>query len=97
MQSTNTQFVENDVVLETSPNEDLSLLTEIDKVEPVSLVLDMEDKDLFKRFSLKVFLIQLLILKKLLPHVRQVKELMTHFALEQLFLSPNHPRLYSLL
>jgi hypothetical protein len=97
MEPTDTQFVENDIVLETATNEDLSLLAEIDKVEPVGLVLDMEDKDLFKGVSLKVFLVQLLILKKLFPYFREVKELMADFTLEQFFLSPDNSRFYSLL
>jgi hypothetical protein len=73
------------------------LLAKINKVEPVGLVLDMEDKYLFKGISLKIFLVQFLILKKLFPNFREVKELMADFTLEQFFLSPNDSRFYSLL
>jgi hypothetical protein len=97
MEPTNTQFVENDVILETATNEDLSLLAEINKVEPVGLVLDMEDKYLFKRVPLKIFLVQLLIRKTLFPNFWEVKELMADFTLEKFFLSPNNSRFYSLL
>ena len=92
-----TQLVENHVIFKTATDEDFSFLTQINKVEPVGLILDVKDENFFEGLSFKIILGGFLMVKDFPPHFRDIKELMAQFALEYFFFCKDHSNFKPLL